>query len=252
LEITRKKEEQKTKNMYQKNKTQLFLLHFAGGSSYSFNFLNEYLKDKFEIHSLELPGRGKRMSDKLLRNKSEAIDDYVNQIKKLRNHLPYLIYGHSMGATLSLSVVKRMEAIGDAPLKMVVSGNSGPAESKYDRKRHLLDDILFKEELKKLGGVPQEVLENEELYNFFNPIIRADFEILENDPFSEKGITINVPIYAVMGDREEMVNEIENWKNFTNEDFRFLTLQGDHFFIQKHPLKISEIIKESSKQVLVS
>ena len=67
--------------MYLQNKTQLFLLHFAGGSCYSFDFLNDTLSKKFECHALELPGRGKRNQEKLLLHKEEAIQDYCDQIR---------------------------------------------------------------------------------------------------------------------------------------------------------------------------
>ena len=92
---------------------QLFLLHFAGGNCYSYEFLIKKILrsalSKIDCYALELPGRGKRLDEELIVDKNDAIVDYVSQIKKLRNGKPYIIYGHSMGATLGLSVVKKME-----------------------------------------------------------------------------------------------------------------------------------------------
>ncbi len=48
-------------------KTQLFLLHFAGGNYYSFRFMFPQLNE-FEIIPVELPGRGKRMKENLLKD----------------------------------------------------------------------------------------------------------------------------------------------------------------------------------------
>jgi external thioesterase TEII len=45
-------------------KPQLFLLHFAGGSCYSFQFMLPYLKD-FNVLPIELPGRGRRIKESL-------------------------------------------------------------------------------------------------------------------------------------------------------------------------------------------
>lgn len=237
--------------MYSENKQQLFLLHFAGGNSYSYNFIRKYLEKSFEFHSLELPGRGKRISEDLLYSKKDAIEDYFRQIKKLRNNQPYLIFGHSMGATLGLSVTKMMEGINDAPEKLIVSGNSGPGISTRDYKRYLLDDNAFKEELRGLGGVPNEVLENEELFSFFNTSIRADFEILEKDMYSEKDIVLKTPIYAIMGDEEEMATEINNWSKFTANNFNSNIWSGNHFFIHKYPYKLSRLITKSCGQLLM-
>ncbi|MGX5687218.1 thioesterase II family protein [Chryseobacterium cucumeris] len=229
--------------MDKNTKFQLFLLHFAGGSIYSYDFLKKYIEPNIEFIPLELPGRGKRFSEKLLKTKNEVIDDYFSQIKKLRNNAPYIIFGHSMGATIGLSLVTKLEAIGDAPEKLIVSGNPGPGIKKEnDEVRYLLNDLQFKETLGKLGGIPKEVLDNQELYEYFAPIIRADFECLEKYFFSEKGIQINIPIFAMMGDEEELSTKIENWSNFTNKDFEFKILQGNHFFIHDHPFELGNII----------
>ena len=179
--------------IYSQNKIQLFLLHFAGGSCYSFDFLRSYIHKDIDFIPLEIPGRGKRFKENVLKDKKGAVQDYVNQIKSLRNDQPYLIYGHSMGATLGLSVVNEMQKKGDFPLQLIVSGNPGPGikELEVKQQRYLMNDSDFKKELRKLGGVPEEVLESEELYEFFGPIMRADFEVLEKDDFSEKGIKID-------------------------------------------------------------
>ena len=225
---------------------QLFLLHFAGGSAYSFDFLKKHIKTDVEFLPLELPGRGKRSNEKLTATKEEAIEDYCNQIIKLRNQSPFVIYGHSMGATLGLSVVSRLEKKGHFPQQLVVSGNSGPGIKKEKEVvRYLLNDAEFKDELRFLGGVPEEVLTDDELYHYFAPIIRADFECLEKDFFSEKGIVINTPLYAIMGSEEETCNEIENWNGFTNANFKYKILEGNHFFIYNHLEEIARALRSS-------
>lgn len=222
---------------------QLFLLHFAGGSVYSFDFLKKNLGKDITFIPLELPGRGKRYHEELIKNKEEAVNDYCNQIRLLRDGKPYLIYGHSMGATLGLSVAAKLEAAGDRPLKLIVSGNAGPGVKKENAIiRYLLDDHEFKRELKELGGMPYEVLENIDLYSYFSPIMRADFECIEKYFFSEKGIQINVPIHAIMGNEEKTSDKIENWKNFTKSDFEYTILKGNHFFIYDHPVQLLNII----------
>ena len=203
---------------------------------------------------MELPGRGKRYKEDLLREKNDSIEDYLDQIKKNRNrYQPYLIYGHSMGAILGLSVTKSMVDIGDPPVSLIVSGNPGPGVKDSDeyKKRYLMDDCKFKDELRKFGGISEEVLENEELYSFFSPIIRADFEVLEKNESSEEQIKINIPIYAVMGNLEEKVKEIKNWKRFTTSKFEYEIFMGNHFFIRNNSEKLAKIIKNCSKKLTV-
>lgn len=235
--------------MYSYIKKQLFLLHFAGGNSYSYNFLKDALSNDFEFIPLELPGRGRRFNEKLLTNKKDAINDYATQIQKHRNGQPYIIFGHSMGATLALSVTKKMEEINNAPTYLIVSGNAGPRISLENKtNRYLLNEADFKNELRALGGVPEEVLVNEELYEFFDPIIRSDFEILEKDNFSEKELVIKTPIKAIMGDEEETSSEIENWQKFTSGSFTFERMKGNHFFIHHNIHEIATLVKELAKK----
>ena len=238
--------------MYSNQKTQIFLLHFAGGSCYSFDFLKSDLQNNFECHALELPGRGKRNQELHLFNKRDAVLDYVAQIKKLRNDQPYIIYGHSMGATLGFSVTKELEAHRDAPNILIVSGNPGPGANMNDIQRHALSDPEFKAELRSLGGVPEEVLEDEDLYNFFSPKMRADFEILEKSRGSEIGQVINTPIYAIMGDQEETVGEIENWRTYTSRKFDYQIVPGNHFFIHSQVETLTQIINECAMYSLLN
>ncbi len=235
---------------------QLFLLHFAGGNCYSYDFLRKKIESyTLKTYALELPGRGKRFGEDLITDKKGAIDDYVNQICKLRNGEPYIIFGHSMGATLGLSVTKIMEEKGDAPVQLIVSGNAGPGAQEKDengeivkkKKRYLLPDDEFQDVLRELGGVPEEVLTNEELYEFFNPIIRADFQVLEEKKGIEKGMKIKTPIHAIMGDQEKTSDQIENWKQFTIAEFANNILPGHHFFIHKEVTTLATIIKKYQK-----
>ncbi|MEM7185357.1 MAG: alpha/beta fold hydrolase [Bacteroidota bacterium] len=233
---------------------QVFLLHFAGGNCYSYDFLKKYLNSELDVFPLELPGRGKRFREAIIHNKAEAIRDYANQIKKLRNGRPYLIFGHSMGASLGLYVAHEMEKSGDIPLHLIVSGNAGPGAAAnspdYTPKplRYLMDDEGFKKELRVLGGVSEEVLENDELYQFFVPIIKADFEVIEKQNQLPTDLKLHTSIYAMMGSEEELSSQIRNWKRFTALAFQFKIFEGHHFFINDYPREVAQIINTSYKE----
>jgi surfactin synthase thioesterase subunit len=204
-----------------KNNLQLFALHFGGGNCYSFQFLKPFLPVNFDFHPLELPGRGKRIKEKLLSTEFEAIEDLVFQITSLRNDQPYLIFGHSMGASLGLRVTKRLEELGDPPKRLIVAGNAGPGTGDFGKCRSEMNDEELKEELRTLGGISDEVLINVDLFNFFAPIIRSDFRLLENGEKLDSGFKISSRLTAIMGDQEETSEKIENWRKFTSNEFTF-------------------------------
>jgi external thioesterase TEII len=221
--------------------TQLYLLHFAGGNLYSFQFLRPFTPIGYSFCPIELPGRGRRINAPLLFSERDATADLVNQIRAMRNSKPYVIFGHSMGASLAIRVAKLMEAINDAPMRLVLAGNAGPGTS--DKKeRSTMNDSELKDELLTLGGVANEVLTNDELFDYFAPIIRADFSLLENAEELSEDFRVGIPITAIMGDAEDTADKIENWGRFTSKEFTFQLLKGNHFFIHDHPSKMMEII----------
>ncbi|UNY98301.1 alpha/beta fold hydrolase [Zhouia spongiae] len=225
-------------------KPDLILLHYAGGNVYSFNFIMPYLEKKFNIIPIELPGRGKRIKEKLLFDKNLAVRDVLNQILDNIGSNQFIIYGHSMGASLGFSVISELEKRKFYPLCFVASGNPGP-NIKNDIQRYDLPKEKFISELKLLGGIENEIIENKQLFDFFEPILRADFEIVEKESDLNGEIKISTPIYALMGDKEKFCCSIQNWKNYTTSNFKYKLLSGNHFFIYDHPKEIAEFIKES-------
>jgi external thioesterase TEII len=229
--------------MRSKNNKQLFLLHFAGGNVYSFQFLSPYLPANIDFHPLELPGRGKRINEDFFLTEFEAVEDLVRQITSLRNNQPYLIFGHSMGASLGLRITKRLEEFGDPPKTLIVAGNAGPGTGDDICRSKMSDDDL-KNELKTLGGVSDEVLNHDELFDFFAPIMRADFVVLEEREKLTDNFKLRSPITAIMGDQEKTAGQIENWRQFTSNEFKYYYLPGNHFFIHDHPSDLFRIIND--------
>lgn len=223
-------------------KKQLFLLHFAGGSIYSFEFLKSIYTD-FEMIPIELPGRGKRVKEKLLTSYKEAIQDIFSQITDKLNGSPFMIYGHSLGSSLGLGVADLLEKNNTPPQCLIVSGNAGPGVA-IQTKRSDLDRTDFINMLTDLGGLPEELLQSEDLLDFVLPILRADFKIVEEDFFIENTV-IKSPIVAVMGNLEKYVDRINNWNKHTLSGFNSYVLKGNHFFIHNNGAKMIEIFETS-------
>ncbi len=235
---------------------QVFILPFAGGNSYSFHFLKPHFSSTTEVHVLELPGRGKRIQEALLKTSTEAIADYCLQIKSLRMNpeTPYVIYGHSMGTLLGLAVVRKLEELADPPLRFVGTGSAGPeVTTDLDFQRHQMNDHQLKEELLRLGGAPRELLEDQDMFAFFSKPIRSDFEILYKSIRWDE-VRIRTSSFFVMGNDELFTNRINNWKKYTVGPAHFALLPGDHFFIHKHPERIAALIEkgESAMEIRYS
>ena len=215
-------------------------MHFAGGNCFSFQFMRPYLTE-FEFIPLELPGRGRRIAERLLTDLDAASKDISDQIRAQLNGDGFLLYGHSMGSVIGLKVAALLEAKDLFPIQLVVSGNPGPGVKK-DKVRSAMGDEDFRNELKEIGGMPDEILANKEMFEFFEPILRADFAVAEG---ADDGLMplIQAPIYAIMGNREERTEEIHRWGPFTRGAFETKIMEGRHFFIYDHAPAIAATIK---------
>lgn len=217
------------------------MFHFAGGNSYSFRFMNPYLSD-FEIVAIELPGRGMRSGESLVTNYDQVIKDTYRQVINQLNSDAFLVYGHSMGAILAFDIVRMLEADGLHPLHLIVTGSPGP-QIKTNEQIYLLDDKNFIEEVKKLGGLPEEIYKSQEILDYFTPILKADFEVCDKNTLNDDCI-INTPVYCMMGDGEKHASSIYNWSKYTRSLFRHEIQSGNHFFIYNSAHRICEVIKD--------
>lgn len=223
------------------NKHTIVLIHFAGGSCYSFQFLKPYLID-YRLIILELPGRGQRVNEPLIKDKTMAVDDLLRQFLKHKIEGEFIIYGHSMGATLGLLLCEKLEYIAIFPKFLIVTGSCGPRYGN-EKNTYLLTDEAFKNALRKLGGISEMVLQEEELFSYLEPIIRSDFELLQKDSV-EPSTILNVAIHAIMGSEEKDILHIHNWQRFTTVNAITEMWQGNHFFIYNNLDRLARLLKK--------
>ncbi|RVU91205.1 thioesterase [Flavobacterium columnare] len=149
-----------------------------------------------------------------------------------------------MGALLGFELVKKIEKQNSEVSCLIVTGCTGPGIFEGEFRYNLPKD-KFIMALKELGGIPDEVYESEELFDFFEPILRADFEIVEQEYESISEGKINCPIFCVMGSEEKNASNISNWKNYTHSNFEHQQFCGNHFFINQHSEKLTDFIEKA-------
>lgn len=207
---------------------------FAGGSRYSYNAFRSDMPPFINPVPFDLPGRGGRFREHLLEDMDAMAEDLFQQIQPYLKEGTYAIYGHSMGTALAHLVVLRIiEAQKPLPLEIFLTGRGGPDEPETDN-WHKLPSSAFREKIKKLGGSPQEVLEDESLMDFIEPILRADFKAIETHTYPAFE-PFDIPLTVVTGTNEDISTEgILSWQKITSRPADFRQFPGDHFFIFEH------------------
>jgi medium-chain acyl-[acyl-carrier-protein] hydrolase len=210
----------------------LFCFPYAGGGAVIYRDWHKSFPQQIEVCPVQLPGHGERMKDPpftqikpLVEATAEALLPFFDK--------PFAFFGHSMGALISYELAQLLRREKAAvPLHLFVAGHSAPHLRNREVITYNLPHDEFVEELRRLKGTPQQVLDHLELLKLMVPLLRADFEICETYPCS-KGPPLESPITAFGGrdDVEVPRERIEPWRDHTTGAFSVHLLPGDHFFI---------------------
>ncbi len=210
----------------------LFCFPYAGGSSVIFRTWSKSLPTTVELCPIELPGRLTQMKLPAF----TQLEPLVQAIAPvLLPHLdkPFAFFGHSMGALLSFELARLLrKEYGIIPVHLFVSARRAPQIPDPKPPIHALPEPEFKEELRRLNGTPEAVLQNAELMQLLVPILRADFAVLETYVYTAEP-PLNCPITAYGGlqDQEVSYDELQAWQNQTNAGFSLQMFTGNHFFL---------------------
>ena len=220
----------------------MFCFPYAGGSATIFKDWGNFIPENIEICAIQLPGRGSRMREKAHTNTPELILDLHKNLLSYIKEKQCIFYGHSMGALIAFELARLLRDEENLT-QLVVSGHRAPhlplrLPTLYD-----LPPDKFLQEIKNLGGMQKQIVENVELMNLLSPIIRADFTICDTYQYQETE-PLHIPISALGGINDPRVNskEIELWQKHTTEKFYFQILPGEHFFIHSHESVFFDVV----------
>ncbi|MGA8941231.1 MAG: thioesterase domain-containing protein [Thermoactinomyces sp.] len=222
----------------------LFALPYAGGSSYIYRQWEKFLPDEVDWCPVELPGRGRRMTEPLCRDIHSLVADLYDQIRD-RLNLPFAFYGYSLGSLLAYELSRFMRAKGQEPVALFVAASRAPHLPRVDENLTHLQDGEFIERLRKFNGTPEEVLQNEELLQLFLPILRADFSVVYDYSY-QPSAPLSCPIIAFGGMLDPDVPEtgLIAWKEHTKASFQYYTYPGDHFFMNTFKEPMLKVISQ--------
>jgi surfactin synthase thioesterase subunit len=210
----------------------IFAVPFAGGYKYSYQQLEKEEMSYFKLLVLELPGRGLRTEEPLLLSVEDMADDILRQIKNF-NTGPFALMGHSLGALICWQVARKMFLSGEQlPINLFLSGCPSPSTPLRVTNRHELPRNEFLISIESMDEMPGDILKNEELMDYFEPILRADFTALEKFKYTG-ALRIPVQITLINGthDCEITLFSLEGWNKETLFPVSSYYLEGAHFYL---------------------
>ncbi|WP_370423418.1 thioesterase II family protein [Streptomyces sp. QH1-20] len=221
----------------------LFVLHHAGGSHAPFRSWARLLPAEWELCLVDAPGRVARPGPPC-RSAAELAERFLDDFRPLMDR-PYALFGHSMGAIAAYETALAVHERGlPLPQWLGLSAISAPEHHPRGTRRFALPDDGLREAVLRLGGTPREVLEDPELWAFFSPIMRADFELSETWRPRRDAPALPVPlsVFVADGDAGVPLSRTEGWAATSTRFLGTRVFSGDHFYFQPDPAALVDAV----------
>lgn len=222
----------------------LFCFPYAGGGASIYRSWPPELPAAVEVVAVQPPGRESRFREEPFRRIEPMADAATGALAPLLDR-PFAFFGHSMGAILAFEVARRLRRRGlPRPRHLFVSGRSAPRVEVTDPPIHDLPREEFLGAVRRFSGTPEEVLQNRELVELIEPLLRADFSVSETYRYRPDAEPLDLPLSALGGaeDPEVPPEHLAPWREETTGPFREHLLPGGHFFLGERRAELLAIV----------
>ncbi len=211
----------------------LFCFPFAGGGTLLYRSWMETLRASAAVCPVCLPGREGRLKEPAFDDMEALVAALVPAIGPFLDR-PFAFYGHSMGAAIAFELARALRRAGmPLPRGLFVSAARAPQFRLGHQAQTDPDDADLMEQLRRLEGVPAEVLANPALMALAMPALRADTRLYRNYVYRPEQ-PLAIPLFAYGGDADPNVSreQVGAWREQTTAGFVQMEFAGGHFFVQ--------------------
>jgi surfactin synthase thioesterase subunit len=162
-----------------------------------------------------------------------AVNSIEAAIQPYLDH-PFAFFGHSMGAAIAFELARSLRRNKRLlPFALYVSGARAPQFRLGWSPPPEPDDGELLEQLRRLDGVPAELLANRAAMQLALPALRADTALYRNWIYAPAP-PLAMPIFAYAGisDPSVSVEQVDAWREQTASGFTCREFEGGHFFIR--------------------
>ncbi|MDX3696467.1 alpha/beta fold hydrolase [Streptomyces europaeiscabiei] len=217
----------------------LYCLPHAGGSARPYGRLEGAVPRGVRVVPLELPGHGRRLRERPLRDIGQVVTEVIRLMGEDREGRedqgqPFALFGHSFGALVGYETARRLRQLGTPPELLLVSARNSPAWPLSHEPLHLLPDPSFAAGLSRMGGIPEALLAEPAVLHVYLPSLRADLLMVETYAHTHSE-PLDVPVAAFAGLQDRLTDPagMRAWAEQTSRPFDLTLLRGGHFFLDE-------------------
>lgn len=208
----------------------VFCFPHAGGSASTYREWATGAPWDVEFVGVQYPGHEDLFDVEPAATVRALVDGAVDELWPLLD-LPFLLFGHSMGAVVAYEVARRLEVCGHrAPRWLVVSGRPAPHRSRPGAV-HLGSDDELVADVVRLGGTDEGVFAHPGLREVVLPVVRHDYRLIETyRPLPGPTLRAATAVLHADDDPEVTAAEARAWCEATTGPCDVLTFRGGHFY----------------------
>ncbi|MFJ8187729.1 thioesterase II family protein [Streptomyces sp. NPDC096105] len=215
----------------------LFVMHHAGGSHLLYRTWPAALPGSWDVRLLDAPGHGLLLDQPRIPD-AGALAEHLLRAVEPRLTGPYALFGHSMGALVTYEMTRRIVDRGlPPPVWLGVSARTPPDPARPAKAYREPSDDELRARLKWLGGTPDEIFADPELWAVFDPIIRTDLRLVDTwrPAAGAAALPVALSAYAAREDRSAPPPRMAGWAAHTERFLGLRVFDGGHFYFQDDP-----------------
>ncbi|MGH3379616.1 MAG: thioesterase II family protein [Actinoallomurus sp.] len=225
----------------------VFCFPHAGGNPRTFLGWQAALGADAEILAVCRPGREHRAHEPAP-TFEEYADGAAEAIRAVSegDDRPVYLFGHSLGALVAFEVARRLAGL-PTLRHIVASGVSAPSLLPSQRVRDIagLEGKAFAEAIGFFGGLPPEVVADEELHEVLLPGLIADFHLAVGYVYRPAApLAVNVSLINGLDDPHVGPAELEPWRAEVREAPARHWADGGHFYFEKRPEAVTDLLRD--------
>lgn len=213
----------------------LYCLPHAGGNCTSYHPWLRRLPPHVALRGVQLPGRPHLMDVPSFTSLTDLARATATALLKDAGSVPFALFGHSMGGLAayetSIELVRRG---GHVPRLLAVSGMAAPHRRRPTPPLHLLPEAELIARVRKLGGIPDEILDIPELLELTLPPLRADFAMMHHHTHKDRAhLPTPMSVFGGAEDPGADAAHLAAWAELTRGACSVRTFPGGHFYLHE-------------------
>ncbi|MEO8658735.1 MAG: alpha/beta fold hydrolase [Bryobacteraceae bacterium] len=212
----------------------LFCFPYAGGGTLPYRKWAPSLQETAYVCPVRLPGRESRLNETPVESMSDLVTTLARELESLPAS-PFAFFGHSMGGVIAFELARELRRRGKPmPTVLIASAARAPQFRLNHQPPPEPSETEFLEQIRRMDGIPPDVLANEELLRLAMPALRADARMYTRYVYTPED-PLALPVFAYGGDADPNVTiqHLQAWNLQTTAAFEARTFPGAHFYWQK-------------------